>query len=187
MRIVSFLLILGLLTPIAFAEVNERLDYQYYDVILPENQSLLLALNHAAPIKRDGKEYHGYTKWDVRWNFRWNPDHDGMCRIISSSTTIRGTILLPRLVSATEAHRQRFDIYVAALLEHERGHYQTGKDAAKAIDEQISSLPAASNCRELEKSANSSAYQTLEEFKKIEREYDTTTLHGKTQGAWIDD
>jgi predicted secreted Zn-dependent protease len=185
MRIISFFLILGLLTQIAIAEVIESLDYQYYDVSIAVNQSLLFALNQSSPIKQDGKEHHGYTKWDVRWNYRWNSDNNGMCRIISSTTTLRGTILLPRLKSANNTQRSQFDSYVTALLEHEQGHYQIGKDAAKAIDEQILSLPAASDCRSLENAANGGAYQTLEEYKKTEREYDTKTMHGKTQGAWL--
>ena len=185
MRIISFFLILGLLTQIAFAEVIENLDYQYYDVSIAANQSLPFALNQTSPIKQDGKAHHGYTKWDVRWNYRSSSDNNGMCRIISSTTTIQGSILLPRLVSATEAQRSQFDCYVTALQEHEQGHYQIGKNAAKAIDEQILSLPVASDCRTLEKAVNDGAYQTLEEYKKMEREYDAKTMHGKKQGAWL--
>lgn len=185
MRIISFFLILELFSQTAFAEVIESLDYQYYDVSIAGNQSLLITLDQTSPIKQNGKRHHGYTKWDIRWNYRWNSDENGMCRIVLSTTTIHGTILLPRLIGATEAQRSQFQGYFTALLEHEQGHYQIGKEAAKAIDEQILSLPAGSDCPSLEKAANGGAYRTLEQYKEKEREYDARTMHGRTQGAWL--
>jgi predicted secreted Zn-dependent protease len=187
MQTISLLLILGFLSQNAFAEVIERLDHRYYDVHIAANQSLVSALNQASPIQYKGKVYHGYTKWNVRWKFRWSSDDNGMCRIISSTTTIQGTILLPRLASATQAQKSQFDAYVTSLLEHELGHYQIGKEAAQAIDKQILSYPTASECRALEKAVNSGAHQTLEEYQETERQYDIVTMHGKTQGAWLTD
>ena len=186
MRIISFFLIFGLLAQNAFAEVIESLDYQYYDVDVAENQSLLFALNQASRIEQDGKISHGITKWEVRWNYRWSSDKDGMCKIISSTTNIRGTILLPRLTNSTEDQWNQFDSFFSALLKHEQGHYQIGKDAAKAIDEQILSLPPSSDCRALEKAVNGIANQTLDEYKKKDKEYDSNTMHGKTQGTWLE-
>jgi hypothetical protein len=38
----------------------------------------------------------------------------------------------------------------------------------------------------LESTANGIGYQTLDEYKAIERQYDVSTNHGETQGAWLE-
>lgn len=170
----------------ATAEVIENLEYQYYEVNVAANQSLRSALNQASTIRQDGKTHHGYTKWHVRWHFHWNNDHSGHCKIVSSKTTLQGNILLPRLAYAPLIQRKQFDRYMIALREHELGHYKIGQEAAKAIDEQFSSVPSSSTCKALEKPANDRAYQILEKYKLADKEYDAKTIHGKTQGAWLD-
>jgi len=170
----------------ATAEVIENLEYQYYEVNVAANQSLRSALNQASTIRQDGKTHHGYTKWYIHWRFHWNNNPSGQCRIVSSKTSLQGTILLPRLASPL-AQRKQFDRYMIALREHELGHYKIGQEAAKAIDEQFLSLPSSSHCKALEKPANDSAYQILEKYKHADKEYDAKTIHGKTQGAWLED
>jgi hypothetical protein len=48
----------------------------------------------------------------------------------------------------------------------ELGHYEIGK--------------------ELESTANALGYQTLDEYRAKEKQYDTSTAHGKSQGAWLE-
>lgn len=167
------------------AEVLEILDYDYYEVIAQPDQTLLSALNRSSPVLIDGRVFHAYTKWNVGWRFWWDRDQEAACRITSVRTTVTGSIKLPELVGGNSGQSLEFERYILALKQHEAGHYEIGKDAAQEIDREILSLPPASDCSDLEKSANESATRTLEQYQEKERTYDVTTKHGKTQGAWL--
>ena len=182
----SLLIAFFLFASSAAAELRESLAYTYYDAAANPGQSLLLSLNSASPIKENGRVFHGYTKWHVRWNFRWNERRDGTCNIASAKTEVTGTITMPKLVGGTVEQNLAFDRYTAALKQHEVGHYQIGKDAAIAIDRELLVLPAMTDCGSLERAANAGAYQTLEQHKEKERQYDAATGHGISQGAWLE-
>ncbi|MBK7145393.1 MAG: DUF922 domain-containing protein [Xanthomonadales bacterium] len=61
----------------AGAEVIENLDRIDYTATPRRGQTLRQALDAASPIREEGKLFHGYTKWHVRWNFRWWHEADG--------------------------------------------------------------------------------------------------------------
>jgi predicted secreted Zn-dependent protease len=168
------------------ATLKESLDYSYYTANAEPSVSLLKILDKATPIREQGHTYHGYTKWHIKWHFWWYENSDGTCRITKVNTELSGLITLPELVGATSEQQSRFDKYVSALNVHELGHYDIGKRAAMTIDEKIQALSEMSSCKLLESAANGIGYQTLDEYKAIEVDYDTSTGHGKTQGAWLD-
>jgi predicted secreted Zn-dependent protease len=168
------------------AALNDTLAYSYYSVNADSAVSLLKLLNTATPIREKGKSFHGYTKWYIKWNFWWFEKPDGQCKLTKVATKLTATITLPELVGADSTQKIQFDNYLSALSVHELGHYDIGKQAAVIIDEKISALPEMSSCKVLESTANDIGYQTLDEYKAIERQYDVSTNHGKTQGAWLE-
>lgn len=172
------------ITPPLGAEVNERLAYADYTVPA-DPLSLADALNTASPHRQDGQIHHAYTTWYVRWRFRWREGADGRCRITGVTTELSGTISLPRLVGADAAQQARFERYLEALREHELGHYANGREAALAIDAGIQALPAMPNCKTLASTANALGYRTVNEHKARDAQYDASTGHGRTQGAWL--
>ncbi|MEP7157671.1 MAG: DUF922 domain-containing protein [Betaproteobacteria bacterium] len=174
-------MVLGFATS-THAEVVESLSEIFYDVPVQARQTVLSSLNSATPIRQDGKVFHGYTRWGVKWNFRWN-DAGGTCRMTSVSVDVSGTITMPRLTGGDATQQAAFDRYAVALKRHELGHFDIGREAAGAIDRALTSLPPMSSCAELEKSANSAASQLLEAHQARERRYDINTEHGRTQGA----
>jgi predicted secreted Zn-dependent protease len=143
-------------------------------------------LNEASPIRENNQTFHGYTKWGINWNFWWDADDEGRCRITSSKTTLTTTVTLPKLSRGNVEQQSQFNRYSLSLKQHELGHYQIGREAAAVIDRMFVSLPAMQDCQILEKTANDTAYQKLETFKAKERLYDTDTEYGKTQGAWLE-
>jgi predicted secreted Zn-dependent protease len=175
--------ILLLWTVTAQGEVHEKLTQSQYDVRGDGGSSLLSLLNAATPIVFEGKKYHAFTSWNVRWNFRWFAEPDGRCRVTSTAIELTSNMRLPNLLGGSTQQRQAFYPYVSALRTHEFGHYQIGKDAADAIDRGIQGLPAASSCRELEQNANALGLRLLAEHQARERQYDQSTGYGKTQGA----
>lgn len=170
----------------ANGQVSENLVYTYYTATADTNSSLRETLNKSTPIHVDNSPFHGYTKWDVKWNYRWVKQANGQCKITTVTTDVAGKITLPELVGATTEQAAAFDRYVSALRVHELGHYDIGKETAIAIDRDILALPQMSSCKELESTANALGYRTLEDYKAKEKQYDTSTNHGEAQGASLD-
>jgi predicted secreted Zn-dependent protease len=175
-----------IITQTSYATVSESVSYTYYTANGEPSHSLLKILDAATPIRQNGHVFHAYTKWYIKWNFRWFEKPDGSCKITSVTTQLTASINLPQLVGDTSTQQNQFDNYLSALRTHELGHYGIGKQAADTIDSKIFALPEMSNCKTLESAANDIGYQTLDEYKAIESQYDTSTGHGKTQGAWLE-
>lgn len=170
----------------AQAAVNEENSQRPYTVRAQPDQSLRQALNAATPIKVNGQPFHGYTRWNVRWTFRWWREASGRCTITEVTTRLRTEVQLPELHSATPAQQALFDRYLRSLSHHEQGHVQFGRDAAQAIDRGIAGLPAAPDCATLERQANALGHRLLAEHVEREKQYDRDTRHGASQGARLD-
>lgn len=170
----------------AQAAVTEEYIQQPYPVRAQPGETLRKALNAATPIAVDGQRFHGYTRWNVRWTFRWWREASGRCAITEVTTRLRTQVQLPELHSATPAQHAVFDRYLSALSHHEEGHVQFGRDAAQAIDEGIAALPAAPDCAALERRANTLGHRLLREHAEREKQYDRDTRHGASQGARLE-
>ena len=168
------------------ADVNEYLDYTYYVANADPSRSLLSVLDAASPIREDGKIFHAYTTWNVKWDFRWFEQPNGRCKITKVSSKLTGNIQLPRLFGASSLQNGQFDNYLSALRIHELGHYRLGKEAAAEIDREILALPEKPNCKILAKTANDLANQVIIEYKGKGLQYDASTDYGRSQGAWLD-
>ena len=167
----------------AHAEVQERLQEQYYDLQVASGESLSRTINQASPIRQNGQIYHAYTRWQVQWNFWWREQRDGRCQIDRSRTQLNATITLPRLGGGDAQQRQRFEQYLGALREHELGHYRIGQAAAAEIDAALLATPEYPSCTELQQQANRRANAVLQRHLEHERRYDRETGHGRSQGA----
>ena len=171
----------------AQAAVIEEHHARPYTVHAQPTESLRQALNAASPITVGGQRFHGYTRWNVRWTFRWRPEpSSGRCRITEVTTRLRTEVQLPELQNAAPAQRALFDRYLSALSRHEQGHVQFGRDAARAIDEGIAQLPTAPDCATLEREANALGHRLLREHAEREKQYDRDTRHGASQGAKLE-
>lgn len=171
----------------ARAEVQESHAREPYPVHARPGQTLREALNAATPITSGGQRFHGYTHWNVRWNFWWQQDTTGRCRITRVSTRLQSRIQMPELATGTVAQTAAFARYHTALYQHELGHVEFGRKAAQAIDRGIAALPPAPDCPTLEQQANALGQRLLAEQVQQERDYDQRTRHGATQGALLTD
>ncbi len=167
----------------ASAEVIENLDHIDYTATPRRGQTLRQALDAASPIREEGKLYHGYTKWHVRWNFRWWREADGRCRITEVTTHLDLDITLPELEGGTPAMQERFARFREALSEHEDGHAQIARDAAESVDQDILDLPEMASCELLEETANQLGHEHLDAAGRKSKRYDRDTEHGRSQGA----
>jgi predicted secreted Zn-dependent protease len=170
----------------AQADVTEEHARRPYTVRAQPGETLRQALNAATPITVDGQRFHGYTRWNVRWTFRWWREASGRCAITEVTTRLRTEVQLPELRSGAPAQQAVFDRYLRALSRHEEGHVQFGRDAAQAIDQGIAALPAAPDCAALERQANALGHRLLREHAEREKQYDRDTRHGASQGARLE-
>ena len=173
-------------TTAAQAEVQEEHEHAPYPVHARAGQTLREALNAATPITSHGQRFHGYTHWNVRWNFWWQQDGAGRCRITRVATRLRTRVQMPELRTGTATQEAQFQRYHRALYAHEQGHVQFGRQAAQAIDQGIAALPEAPDCPTLERQANALGHRLLAEQAAQEKAYDRDTRHGATQGAKLD-
>lgn len=181
-----FVLALLWLPLASHAEVNEKVLREEYLVRPIAGLPLLAALDNASPVRQDGKVFHAYTDWHVKWHYRWWEEADGRCRITRVTTSVLITITLPSLQNTSEEMQALFNRYRRALEVHEQGHVDTGKMAAKTIESAILKLPEKASCAELSALADSRATELIEEYKLRDVQYDTATQHGRSQGAWLE-
>lgn len=178
-------LLLFLTIPSAWAEVTETVVHLPYAVHQAEGTSLRTALNNTSPVLVDGKRYHAFTGWRVKWDYRWAVSPTGACAITSVNTSLTVTMTLPVLKAATPQASAEFRAYYPALLQHEEGHHKIGQDAARAVDRAITSLPPTTGCDRLEHEANRVGMDAVEHAKHAEKQYDMSTRYGCTQGACL--
>ena len=170
----------------AHAVVEEKSIERPYVVRAQPGQTLRQALWAATPITVDGQRFHGYTRWNVRWTFRWWREASGRCVITEVTTRLHTEAQLPELQAASPEQQAAFDRYLRALSDHEQGHVQIGRDAAQNIDQGIRQMPAAPDCATLEREANALGHRLLQDHVAREKQYDQRTRHGATQGARLD-
>lgn len=173
---------LSLVAASAQAEFLENIDYQTYLVSNSSGLSLLQAINNATPISEAGRKFHGYTKWNLRWNYRYHSQDNGYCQIATVTVSHSVVITLPKL-EAGSPHAARFNRYLDALQAHEIGHMMISQEAGKKIEREILELPAMASCSLLEQRANKLGKDYVEWARQRGREYDERTKHGATQGA----
>ena len=108
----------------AHAAVEEESTQRPYVVRAQPGETLRDALHAATPISVGGQRFHGYTRWNVRWTFRWWREASGRCAITEVNTRLRTEVQLPDLQAASPSQQAVFDRYLLALSHHERsaGH-----------------------------------------------------------------
>lgn len=166
-------------------DVEKTVAYNHYDVHQRPGESLLSAIKAASPVRRDGRIFHGYTEWKVSWRYEWDDRGRYGCALTDMSANTVATITLPHLASGSPSARAQFKPYIAALREHEMGHYRIGVEAAREVRHRLAQLPPQPDCRTLKSLADRTARATVDEYKVRNRQYDVETEHGRTQGAWL--
>lgn len=186
-KVLFFLLLFVFAAIPAHAEFKETLSYKSYQVKHQQGMSLLQALNKASPVRHRGKIFHGYTRWNINWQYFWYEEPQGQCYLTKNITTLTAEITLPELHSSDAQAQVRFYDYLSPLRQHELGHYEIARKAARAVDAAIITLPAMNSCAGLKAAADRRAQEIITRAKEEEKTYDQVTAHGRTQGAWLSD
>lgn len=128
--------------------------------------------------------YSGMARWRVSYNYSTKKTMND-CEIDSIRTTVAGSILMPNWVdeaSADPGLRRRWRRYYDALMRHEEGHIQHGRELALLVNARLLGL-GSMPCDEMKTRMKSEYDRVYQNLLGRDREYDARTNHGETQGA----
>jgi len=183
LRTLVFIAAALLLAP-AHAAASEQLDTSYYPITGNTSSQLLRAMQENGPQGDDGRRFHGYTRWSVRWKYQTDSRRNA-CMLQRVETQVTGTITLPQWTdeaTATPELRERWQNYITILRQHEQGHYRFALDAAADIREQLAALPPQRSCDALMQQANQLGMSLIDAQRQREIAYDRDTNHGRNNG-----
>jgi predicted secreted Zn-dependent protease len=142
-------------------------------------------LDQKGPAGEDGKHQPSKTRWDVQWKF--NHDQQGeTCGAKDVAVMVGIAQNLPKWSGGDkgpQALRKRWDRFAEALQRHEDKHKDHGIKAGAEIEAALLALKPAANCEDLDKAANAAGEKVIEKYRKLDRDYETATDHGRKQGA----
>jgi predicted secreted Zn-dependent protease len=166
--------------PEPVAATNPGAWVRYYEIEGIEHAALLEAMNRLGP-----KGFHAYATWNVSYGYR-TAMKDGRCAVALVEARMKGDILMPRWTKRHGASADlvaRWQRYEAALLAHEEGHLDIGRELARVVEADLQRVPPAADCRALDAAVRARYDTLLKGFSSRDKEYDQRTQHGRTQGA----
>lgn len=176
----------GLVSFCSQAELNVVENYKYYPVQPSSKEQLYDAVDLATPIKINGSVFHGYTQWNISWNFRWI-DTGSRCKMKKVNTKLKLEYTLPKLSSTDKQIKAIWHKWYANFEQHEMKHGMYAKEAAEQVNKQLSSMRSRRDCATLSADANRLGNKILEQSRVDNDHYDKRTSHGRTENAWLAD
>jgi len=168
-----------------FAKPNVTIKTEYYNVSGSSAKEIRRNMNKQR-FKYTGANYDAYTKWNVRWKYRWKKSN-GICKIYKINTKVDVQFILPKLLHKEKINNtllKKWENYKSALIKHENGHKDFGIKSATEIEHKLISMTS-NNCKSLETKANKKAKNIIKKFAQKEIRYDKNTNHGINDGAFF--
>lgn len=141
----------------AAAEVIARKSISYFDIKGSTADELDAALNQSGPLAMGSSSHHpGATKIRFGGNATYS-EENGRCYISGVKVTVDTEIILPRWRDRRHANKQLsmiWDTLAADIRRHENRHVEIARQHARQMEQQILSLPSASDCDALQEKAN---------------------------------
>jgi len=128
--------------------------------------------------------FHGLAGWSVSYEYTTKRQRDA-CQIATVRIKVSGEILMPQWTDESSAPlelQRRWSNYYGALRTHEDGHIQHGRELAQLVNERLLGLGLVP-CDQLQSLTQGEFQRLYGNLKARDREYDTRTNHGETQGA----
>jgi predicted secreted Zn-dependent protease len=183
-QLIKIAILLCIFSNKTFALPKVNVDTKYYSIYGVTANELRHEMNTKSSIKQSGNNYDAFTSWYVNWRFNWS-ENNGQCFMTNVKSTVKVKFILPKWEnsnSATVNLKERWAHYYNALINHENGHKVFGINAAKEVEERLSTL-SANNCSNLEDKANSLGKNIIDKYIALEKKYDKNTNHGIKNGA----
>ena len=136
--------------------------------------------------KQDGESFDAVTYYYINWNYLYQYDANGNCKIENAAVGVKVDIYYPgwqKPSNPDSATANRWDTYMRNLITHEDGHRQIAFEGAQEVLDRLNSLPESDDCQQIENQANSESITVTDAVAARQKSYDDTTNHGETQGA----
>jgi predicted secreted Zn-dependent protease len=170
--------------PAAFAPIVTE-KYEYYEVHGGCDKDLKCQMRRNGITWSDGKKYDSTTNWHVTWKYGYNRTPDA-CSVDSFRVFVEIIFLYPKWVQSGDAPRQlmdKWEAYLQNLVTHENGHRDLAVEAALELARAVAELPPSPTCADVDRGVRALSRVRMSMLNNDEKEYDTETGHGYTQGA----
>lgn len=159
--------------------------YEYYEIRGDDEKEIRRQMGQNGTKWNDGKTYDSVTRWDIDWDYGYDSAPQG-CKVDSFRTILKITFRYPKWLrtdNAPQSLADKWDGYMKNLVLHETGHRDIAVEAAANISRAVAELPTARSCADLDREVRTLCREIAAKLTRDEKEYDTTTNHGTTQGA----
>lgn len=159
--------------------------YEYYEIRGNSEKELRGQMCRNGCTFKDGEKYDSVTTW--RWKMDYGYDRaPRACTADSFKVALEISYRYPKWVPADGAPQplvDKWEVYMKNLVTHENGHRDMAVEAATELSRAVAALPPAASCAELDREVRALSRERMQKLNADEKDYDETTLHGKTQGA----
>lgn len=148
----------------------------YYNIQGLTENDLRQQMNTLGPTDSYGR-HDAYTKWDITWMKPCN----GL-----PSVKVNIVFTYPNWLKPDNPDSNldsKWTRYIEALKNHESGHQDIATRATQEIMDTLYTLPISNNCVEHNQQVINLGNEIIDKYKQQEVQYDTSTNHGRTQGA----
>lgn len=146
---------------------------------------LVAQIQNRGPLWSNGYRYEAMHTWKLNRSYSVAQQGD-RCRLTTIDIALESEITLPHWEPPADASGQlvaNWDHYTKALKQHENGHREISIAAGEQVLQQLLSLPSYATCTELRTAAKAIVDDILAQTSSEQRNYDSNTQHGLTQGA----
>ncbi|RMG40300.1 MAG: DUF922 domain-containing protein [Candidatus Dadabacteria bacterium] len=166
---------------LGFNQVKD-LEYKFYDIRGSTAPELRKEMNAKGPLDRYGRRGDAFTGWYLSW--RWPYDKNG--RPLYNKTRLKKkiTVTMPRWSAPADTDPgllKRWRKFLENVARHEKNHLDFFENSYGKIPGAIKTAYR-KNPELTEKEANKIAAGIVEKIRMLDRDYDSRTGHGRTEG-----
>ncbi|CAM3004837.1 Predicted secreted Zn-dependent protease [Legionella steigerwaltii] len=161
----------------------------FYKITGTTEQELRNQLNQLGPFSTD-QRYDAKTSWYINWDYKWHYDNPSKnpCYLTEVKVTADIVTILPEWENkeyGSAESQLKWENYLVNLSKHEEGHENNGKEVAAEIDDALLRIAPMPSCEMLQSTIENTAQSILKKHNRWDINYDATTQHGRTQGAFF--
>jgi predicted secreted Zn-dependent protease len=143
-------------------------------------------LDHKRPYSAaDARRFDANAMWSLTWNFHFD-SRPGACTLSDANVVLRVLVQMPELTTDPDRTDKVMDDWTrfSAMLEtHEAGHVAHYIDGATALAEAFRTAGTYETCDGLRSALADLGAAEIEAIRVADLQYDTSTQHGRLQGA----
>lgn len=178
------------LSPLAQAAepVSSTVREQHYLVYGRTIDDIRLSISERSPVRNAHGAFGGGTNTRYKVTYRLVPVAQTACVLKDARVKVESVVTLPQLAPGTfaPAVAAEWQRYYSALRVHEYLHVASGKGAARTTQQWLASMQISGPCHAARPRVRVAIEAYIHKLDERDRQLDTVTDHGRSQGAWLD-